>query len=86
MEQMASLALIQAVVAQRICKSDLEVAQIEKAVNTTVGMHATAVTTALPGMTESRVAAEIERVAKAFDHGLAFPHHRYGQRPDSPQP
>jgi len=73
MEGMASLELIQAVVAQRLYKSDEEVAQIESAVNTTVGMHATAITMALPGMTEARVAAEVERVAKAFDHELAFP-------------
>ncbi|WP_084071581.1 aminopeptidase P family protein [Desulfocicer vacuolatum] len=73
MEGMASLELIQAVVAQRLYKSNEEVAEIESAVNTTVGMHATAVTTALPGMTEARVAAEVERVAKAFDHWLSFP-------------
>ncbi|MBI9091723.1 MAG: aminopeptidase P N-terminal domain-containing protein [Desulfobacterium sp.] len=73
METMASQALIQAVVDQRIYKSDPEVAEIEKAVNTSVGMHATAITTAMPGMTEARVAAEVERVAKAFDHHLAFP-------------
>ncbi|MCP4115614.1 MAG: aminopeptidase P family protein [Desulfobacteraceae bacterium] len=73
METMASQALIQAVVNQRIHKSDLEVAEIEKAVNTSVGMHATAMTSALPGMTEARVAAEVERVAKAFGHHLAFP-------------
>ena len=72
MESMASLALIRSVVDQRIYKSDLEVAEIEKAVNTSVGMHATAMTFALPGMTEARVAAEVERVAKAFDHELAF--------------
>ncbi len=72
METMASQALIQAVVDQRIYKSDQEVAEIEKAVNTSVGMHATAMTTAMPGMTEARVAAEVERVAKAFDHHLAF--------------
>lgn len=73
MESMASLALIRAVIAQRIYKSDLEVAEIERAVNTSVGMHATAMTSAQPGMTEARVAADVERVAKAFDHDLAFP-------------
>jgi len=73
MESMASLELIRAVVDQRIYKSNLEVAEIEKAVNTSVGMHAMAMTTAMPGMTEARVAAEVERVAKAFDHHLSFP-------------
>jgi len=73
METMASQALIRAVVDQRIYKSDQEVAEIEMAVNTSVGMHATAMTTALPGMTEARVAAEVERVAKGFGHRLAFP-------------
>ncbi len=73
MESMASLALIRAVVEQRMYKSDPEVAEIERAVNTSVGMHATAMTSALPGMTEARVAAEVERVAKAFDHTLSFP-------------
>lgn len=73
MDNMASIALIRAVIDQRIYKSDMEVAQIEQAVNTSVGMHATAMTMALPGMTEARVAAEVERVAKAFDHTLAFP-------------
>jgi Xaa-Pro aminopeptidase len=73
METMASQALIRAVVDQRIYKSDQEMAEIEKAVNTSVGMHATAMTSAMPGMTEGRVAAEVERVAKAFNHNLSFP-------------
>ncbi|MDY0375733.1 MAG: Xaa-Pro aminopeptidase [Desulfobacterium sp.] len=73
MDNMASIILIQAVIAQRMYKSDIEVAQIEQAVNTSVGMHATAMTMALPGMTEARVAADVERVARAFDHTLAFP-------------
>lgn len=73
MDNMASIVLIRAVIAQRIYKSDIEVTQIEQAVNTSVGMHATAMTMALPGMTEARVAADVERVAKAFDHTLAFP-------------
>ena len=73
MDNMASMELIRAVVNQRIYKSAQEVAEIEKAVNTSVGMHAAAMTTAMPGMTEARVAAEVERVAKAFDHNLSFP-------------
>ncbi len=73
MATMASINLIRAVVNQRIYKSDHEIMEIEKAVNVSVGMHATAMTTAMPGMTEARVIAEVERVAKAFDHTLSFP-------------
>jgi Xaa-Pro aminopeptidase len=72
-EDDASLPLIQAVVAQRSRKSAEEVAEIEKAVAVSVGMHEAAMRIAAPGITESTMAAEVERVANASGGRLAYP-------------
>jgi Xaa-Pro aminopeptidase len=69
----ASLALIEAVVAQRSRKSTEEVAEIEKAVGVSVHMHEAAMRGAAPGVTEGRIAADVERVANASGGRLAYP-------------
>jgi len=69
----ASLPLIRAVVAQRSHKSEEEIVEIEKAVAVSVRMHEAAMRMAAPGVTESRIAAEVERVANASGGRLAFP-------------
>jgi Xaa-Pro aminopeptidase len=69
----ASLALIRAVVAQRSIKSDEEVAEIEKAVDTSVDMHVAAMGMARPGAVEVEIVAEIERIARAAGGHTSFP-------------
>jgi Xaa-Pro aminopeptidase len=71
--QEASEALIKAVVAQRAHKSAEEVAEIERAVVTSVGMHEAAIRMTRPGMKEMDIAAEMERMALAAGGRIAFP-------------
>ncbi|HEX9886727.1 MAG TPA: aminopeptidase P family protein [Longimicrobiales bacterium] len=69
----ASPDFIQAVVDQRNVKAPEEVAEIERAVATSVEMHSAAIRMARPGMTEADVAAEVERIAVASGGRIAFP-------------
>lgn len=69
----ASLELIRAIVDQRSRKSDEEIAEIEKAIATSVQMHEAAMRMAAPGVTESAIAAEVERIANAAGGRLSFP-------------
>jgi len=69
----ASLDLIRAIIAQRNYKSEEEIVEIEKAVNTSVDMHIAAMRMAKPGMQESEIAAEVTRIAQAAGGHLSFP-------------
>ena len=69
----ASTRFIQAVVDQRSRKSAEEIAEIEWAVNTSVDMHEAAIGMARPGMLESEIAAEVERIAMAGGARTSFP-------------
>jgi Xaa-Pro aminopeptidase len=69
----ASLELTRAVIDQRNVKSDEEIGEIERAVTTSVEMHVAAMRMARPGMRESDIAAEVERIALAAGGGVAFP-------------
>jgi Xaa-Pro aminopeptidase len=69
----ASLDLVRAVIDQRAYKTDDEVAEIEKAVDTSVDMHEAAMRMARPGMLESEIAAEVERIAVAAGGRISFP-------------
>jgi len=69
----ASLKLIKAVIKQRNYKSEEEIVEIEKAVNTSVDMHLAAMRMTRPGMTEAEIAAEVERIALATDRTISFP-------------
>jgi Xaa-Pro aminopeptidase len=69
----ASVPLIKAVVAQRSIKSDLEIEQIEEAVNTTAAMHLAAITGARDGMTEAQLAGGLQGIAITRGGNLAFP-------------
>ncbi|MEM6327307.1 MAG: aminopeptidase P family protein [Bacteroidota bacterium] len=68
-----SEALTEAVIAQRILKTDEEVAEIEVALEIAAEMHATAMRMAQPGRTEFEVAAAMEAVALAHDSFPSFP-------------
>lgn len=69
----ASTQLTQAVADQRIYKSQEEVAEIEKAVATSVSMHEAGIRMARPGMKEMKIAAEVERLALASGGHISFP-------------
>ncbi len=64
--------LAQAVVAQRLIKGPEEIREIENALATTRDMHLAAMQVARPGIQESVVAAEIQRVALAQDRAQAY--------------
>jgi Xaa-Pro aminopeptidase len=69
----ASLELIKAVVDQRNIKSEEEVAEIERAVDTSVDMHVAAMRMCKPGMMESEISAEVQRIAHAANGQVSFP-------------
>ena len=69
----ASVELIKAVVAQREIKSDEELLEIEKAVNTTVDMHVAAMQMAQPGIMESEIAARVLEIAVKAGGNISFP-------------
>lgn len=69
----ASEELIKAVIAQRNYKTAGEVAEIEKAVATSVSMHKAAIAMTRPGMKEMEISAEVERIAMAAGGSVAFP-------------
>jgi Xaa-Pro aminopeptidase len=69
----ASVELIQAVVGLRSIKSDEEITEIEKAVDISVDMHTAGMAMARPGLRESDIAAEVERIALARGSGTSFP-------------
>jgi len=69
----ASVPLIKAIVAQRSIKSDLEVAEIEKAVGITVDMQLEAIRGARAGMTETQVAGRLQGIAVSAGGQLSFP-------------
>ena len=65
--------MVLAVIKQRNYKSDEEIIEIEKAVDTTVEMHLAAMRMARPGMTEAQIAAEVEKIALAENGCISFP-------------
>jgi Xaa-Pro aminopeptidase len=73
LSEMASVEFVKAVVSMRNFKRDEEIAEIEKAVNTSVDMHVAAMKMAKPGMLEAEIAAEINRIAQAAGGQVSFP-------------
>jgi Xaa-Pro aminopeptidase len=71
--QKSSIPLAVAIAAQRNLKSAEEIVEIEKAVNTTVLMHKTAMQFAKPGMKEEQVEAKVTEIALAAGGQLSFP-------------
>ncbi len=69
----SSLEFVKAVIAQRNYKTDEEIAEIEKAVNVTADMHIEAMKMLRPGMRESEIAAETQRIAEAAGGHISFP-------------
>lgn len=72
-ENGASVELIKAVAAQRIYKTEEEIVEIEKGVDTTIDMHVTAMKMLQPGMNELDIVVEIEKIARATGGNISFP-------------
>ena len=68
-----SVDLIKAVVKLRSIKSNAEIAEIEKAVNTTVQMQYKAMEMAVPGMTELDIFGAVQNIAVANGNNTSFP-------------
>jgi Xaa-Pro aminopeptidase len=73
LHQQASTALIKAVVGQRSCKSEEEVAEIDKAVDQTRSMQLKAIELSRPGITEYEIAGYLQGVAASGGGNIAFP-------------
>ncbi|MBT8378630.1 MAG: aminopeptidase P family protein [Ignavibacteria bacterium] len=69
----ASVELIKAVVVQREIKSDEELQEIEKAVDSTVDMHLAAMRMVRPGILESEIAAKVQEIASKDGGNISFP-------------
>jgi Xaa-Pro aminopeptidase len=69
----ASLPFIRAVVDMRNHKTEEEVVEIERAVDTSVDMHVAAMAMVRPGLRESDIAARVTDIALAAGGGLSFP-------------
>ena len=67
-----SAPLVDAVIAQRSVKSDDEIEELERALNTTARMHEAALERAAPGRTEREVAGRLAGLAEAHGRGLSF--------------
>jgi Xaa-Pro aminopeptidase len=72
-EEIFSIKLVTAIVSQREIKSDIEVLEIDKAVDISIDMHTAAIKMARPGMMEYEVAAEVHRISLAAGGDIAFP-------------
>ena len=69
----ASVDLVRAVVEMRVQKDAQELAEIEKAVNTSVDMHVAGMKMARPGMIEAEIAARVTEIAMAAGGNISFP-------------
>jgi len=65
--------LVKVVVSQREIKSDVEIAEIDKAVNWSVDMHEAAIKYARPGMLESEISALVTKIPLERQGNLSFP-------------
>lgn len=64
---------IKAVVKQREIKSAEEIKEIDKAVQITCEMHLAAMKMARPGIVESEIAAEVQKIALSYNGNYSFP-------------
>lgn len=72
-EEKPSVELIKAIVKLRSIKSDSEIAEIEKGVNTTIKMQLRAMELAAVGVSESLLYSEVFRIALSEGNGISFP-------------
>jgi len=72
-DSQVSLPLVKAVVAQREIKSEVEIEEIDRAVNISADMHLAAMKACKPGMKESEIAAKAAEIALAANGNTSFP-------------
>jgi Xaa-Pro aminopeptidase len=72
-DQMRSVALIQAVVELRSVKEKCEIEEIEKMLDVAYSMHTTAMRMAKRGVKENEIAGTIEGIALSAGNGVSFP-------------
>jgi len=72
-ENFVSEELIKATVALRSVKEDVEIAEIEKAVNIAYDMHTTAMKMAKPGVVEREIYGQVEGISLAQGGPVSFP-------------
>lgn len=70
---LASVPLIKAIVCMRSVKTEEEIAEIEKAVNTSVDMHLEFMRITTPGMTEKQVAGQLQSIAIGRGGDISYP-------------
>lgn len=68
-----SVTFIKAVVAMRSYKSEEEITEIEKAVNTSVDMHLEFMRITQPGLTEKQVAGQLQSIAIGQGGDISYP-------------
>ena len=73
MKSLASIDLIKAVVEMRLVKEDIEIQEIEKAIDIAYEMHTTAMKMCKPGVKEQKIFGKIEGIALAKGAGVSFP-------------
>jgi Xaa-Pro aminopeptidase len=73
MKSLASVDLIKAVVEMRSIKEDIEIKEIEKAVNIAYEMHITAMKMCKSGVKEQEIFGAIEGIALSKGAGVSFP-------------
>lgn len=71
--QHSSVELIKAVVEMRSVKEDIEIAEIEKALDIAYNMHTTAMKMCKPGVKEQEIFGIIEGIALSEGAGVSFP-------------
>ena len=72
-DEEASEELMKAVIAQRSVKENIEIEEIEKAVDITRSMHIYAMQHTKPGLVESEIAGMVEGIALSRGTGVSFP-------------
>ena len=73
MKSLASVDLIKAVVEMRSIKEDIEIKEIEKAIEIAYEMHTTAMKMCKPGVKEQDIFGKIEGIALSKGAGVSFP-------------
>lgn len=68
-----SVELIKSIVAQRSIKSDLEIEEIEKALQISLAMNTLAMAYTKPGILEKEIAGAVEGQALSMGNGVSFP-------------
>ena len=72
-KKFASVELIKSIVAQREIKSDKELVEIEKAVDTSVDMHIAAMRMVRPGLMESDIVSKVHEIGQQAGGYVSFP-------------